>query len=363
MVKGSFILISIQLLSFWNACSKNDSAVLNDLKLEKIALTGDWSFTLGERSILSQSGFPPGDSGYYTDGAVPVLKLGNQYYGFWARYRNYRTVASSPLLQDHLNQLNPLTPVFGGNQPNNGTANGFNDGGMWFIGMRQLNDGRLAGFFHAETHWYPRSTQGWYAYKSIGVAYSSDSGRSWGAPYQILKHELDKPTTPGWSGLGDGAVIYNHLNNKYYCYYTPATGVTAICMAASADPNGYVGSWKKWYNNSFSEPGLGGKQTAIAPLSMNPGSNPSVHWNTYLNKFVMIWHGWDGKLYISASADGEAWGTPKLLLEDGPKAWYPAIIGTSSVEGGQVIQLYYAYNFRADGRRTLASRTITFQLL
>ncbi|MBO9591281.1 MAG: hypothetical protein J7599_00140 [Niabella sp.] len=363
MIRLSFIVFSIQLLCSWSSCSKQDRPVANDLKLQKTTLTGEWSFTLGERSTLSQSGFPPGDSGYYTDGAVSVLKLGNQYYGFWGRYRNYRTVASSPLLQDHLNHLDPATPVFGGNQPNNGTSNGFNDGGMWFIGVRQLNDGRLAGFFHAETHWYPRNTQGWYAYKSIGVAYSSDSGRSWGAPYQILKHELNKPDTPRWSGLGDGAVIYNHLNNKYYCYYTPATGVTALCMASSTDPNGYVGSWKKWYNNAFSEPGLGGKQTAIAPLSMNPGSNPSVHWNTYLNKFVMIWHGWDGKLYISASANAEVWETPKLLLEDGPKAWYPSIIGTSSVEGGQVIQLYYAYNFRPDGRRTLASRTITFQLL
>ncbi|MCH5686155.1 hypothetical protein LWM68_18980 [Niabella sp. W65] len=101
----------------------------------------------------------------------------------------------------------------------------------------------------------------------------------------------------------------------------------------------------------------------MSPLTMNPGSNPSVHWNTYLNRFVMIWHGWDGKLYISASADGETWETPRLLLQDGPKAWYPAIIGASSVEGGQAIQLYYAFDFRADGRRTLASRTITFQLL
>ncbi|MCH5686153.1 hypothetical protein LWM68_18970 [Niabella sp. W65] len=182
MIKLSFILLGIQLLSFWNSCSKHDTYVAGDLQQQKTLLAGNWDFAIGERSILSQSTFPPGDSGYYTDGAVPLLKIGSQYYGFWARYRNYRTVAGSPLLQNHLGQLNPLTPVFGGNQPNNGTSNGFNDGGMWFIGVRQLNDGRLAGFFHAETHWYPRTTQGWYAYKSIGVAYSADSGRSWGHP-------------------------------------------------------------------------------------------------------------------------------------------------------------------------------------
>lgn len=319
-----------------------------------------WGFTLGNRTVLSQDQFPAGAKGFFPDGNIAMLKISNQYYGFWGNYTNYRTVSNSPKLEDHLNNLNPATPVFGSRQPDNGQSNGFTDGGMWLIGVRQLADGRLAGFFHAESHWYPRGTQGWKAYKSIGVAYSSNNGQSWGQPYLIIKHETDKPTEPAWSGLGDGCVIYNHITSRYYCFYTPATGATSISMAASTDPNGYVGSWNKWYNTSFGQPGLGGKETPIVGLSTNPGANPAVHWNTYLKKFIMVYHGWDGKIYISASDDCENWETSRLLLEDGAKAWYPNIIGTSSTEGGKTVTLYYAYDFQADGTRKLASRTLTF---
>src|SRR5690606_24044869 len=322
--------------------------------------TSIWNFEVGNRAIIDQSMFSMPDSGYFPDGNISVVELDGEYYAFWANYRNYRSVANSPFLEDHVGQLNPSIPVFGGRTDNNGPSNGFYDGGMWLIGVRELLDGRLVGFFHAESHWYPRSTQGWMAYKSIGVAYSSNKGMSWGTPHLILRHELAKDTIPKWSGLGDGCVIFNHLNNKYYCFYTPAIGATAISMASTTDPNGYIGSWKKWYNGSFSEAPIRGKESPLSPLSQKPGANPAVHWNDFLGKFVMVWHGWDGKIYISASEDCENWEIPRLLLEDGDKAWYPNMIGYSSVEGGQQMKLYYSYDFQDDGRRKMAYREVVF---
>ncbi len=320
-----------------------------------------WDFTLGNTvTTIDQNMFPPSDRGYFPDGNINVLQIGSSHYAFWSMYQNYRTQSNSPLLQNHEYQLNPTTPVFGGRQPNNGVSNDFNDGGMWLVGVRALNNGMLVGFFHAESHWYPRSTNGWYAYKSLGVAYSSDNGQTWSSPQMILKHFLDKSSTPQWSGLGDGCVIYNHLNNNYYCYYTPAYGSTSLSMARSSDPLGTAGSWQKWHNGSFSQPGIDGLESSLPGLSLKPGANPSVHWNTYLNKFIMVWHGWNEKLYISASDDGETWDDARLLLDEGSKTWYPVIIGTDSVNGGQTVTLYYANNFQPDGRRTMSYRTLTF---
>jgi hypothetical protein len=74
----------------------------------------------------------------------------------------------------------------------------------------------------------------------------------------------------------------------------------------------------------------------------------------------MVWHGWNEKLYISASDDGETWDDARLLLDEGSKTWYPVIIGTDSVNGGQTVTLYYANNFQPDGRRTMSYRTLTF---
>lgn len=319
-----------------------------------------WSFSVGSSATINQSTLPSDVRGYFPDGNINVLELGSSYYTFWAMYKNYRSISNSPLLQNQIGQLNPTTAVFGGRQPDNGLSNGFNDGGMWLIGVRELDDGRLVGFFHAESHWYPRSTQGWQAYKSIGVAYSNDKGLTWGTPELILKQSSNKPASPEWSGLGDGCVIYNHLNNKYYCYYTPVSGSVNLSMAVSSNPEAGPNSWTKWYNGSFSQPGIGGLDSPIAGLSSRPGANPSVHWNTYLNKFIMVWHGWNEKLYISASDDGEVWESPQILLDEGAKTWYPVIVGTDSTKGGQTVTLYYGNNFQADGRRTLSYRTITF---
>lgn len=319
-----------------------------------------WSFSIDSPQTINQSTFPNDVRGYFPDGNINVLEIGSSYYTFWAMYKNYRSISNAPLLQNHVGQLNPSTSVFGGRETDNGSSNGFNDGGMWFIGIRELDDGRLVGFFHAESHWYPRTTQGWQAYKSIGVAYSNDKGLTWGTPELILKQSTNKPDAPEWSGLGDGCVIYNHLNNKYYCYYTPVSGSVNLSMAVSSDPEAAPDSWTKWYNGSFSQPGIGGLDSPIAGLSSRPGANPSVHWNTYLNKFVMVWHGWNEKLYISASDDGEVWESPQILLDEGDKTWYPVIVGTDSTKGGQTVTLYYGNNFQSDGRRTLSYRTITF---
>ena len=342
------------------ACLVNFLNVSCEIPLTTQPANSDWSFSLGNKSVISQASFPAEGRGYFTDSNIPVLKMGNQYYAFWSSFRSFRTVASTPFLQDHAKNLTPATAITGSRQPDNGTSNGFNDGGMWMIGVEKLNDGRLAGFFHAESHWYPRNTYGYTAYKSLGICYSSDSGKTWSAPVQLLKHQQNKPASPAWSGLGDACVIYNKAKGKFYAYYAPSSGMAAISMACSSDPTAAPGSWKKWYRGSFSQPGMGGAESAISNLSSKPGGNPSVHWNTYLNKYIMAWHGWDGKMYISASADGESWESPRLLLEDGPRAWYPVLIGSSSTEGGQSMTMYYACDFKDDGTRSLVYRTITF---
>lgn len=341
-------------------------------KLFIIVLTGccliepkplDWKVSVGTKRQLSQQMFQEPDRGYFTDGAVPVIKQGEFYYAFWANYRNYRTVSGSPLLENHVDQLDPTTPVFGGRQADTGTANGFNDGGMWLIGVHPVapeGKHKLVGFFHAESHWYPRTQHGWYAYKSIGITYTEDCGLTWSEAKPILTPSASKGADPAWSGLGDGTVIFNHLNQQFYCYYTPAGGGAKICMATSSDPAGTPGTWRKWHQGAFIQPGLGGLETPIKNLEQHPGANPSVHWNTYLHHFVMAWHGWDGRIYTSISPDGEKWETPKLLLSDGDKAWYPVIVGEDGYTGGKHVTLYYSCDYNRQGKRALVSRILTF---
>ena len=114
-------------------------------------------------------------------------------------------------------------------------------------------------------------------------------------------------------------------------------------MALSKDSLARPGTWNKYYNDAFSQPGMGGEQTPIAGLNNFRGGNPVVHFNTYLNKWVMAYHGWDPPiLYMATSLDGLNWDTPQVLLNNGKKTWYPTIIGErNNKTGGQNLKLYY----------------------
>jgi hypothetical protein len=86
-------------------------------------------------------------------------------------------------------------------------------------------------------------------------------------------------------------------------------------IAESRDSQGPVGAWRKWYRGAFTEPGLDGRSTQIPDLATHPGSNPSLLWNTFLERWLMAWHGWGGELWISSNRDLMDWTPPKILLK------------------------------------------------
>lgn len=141
-------------------------------------------------------------------------------------------------------------------------------------------------------------------------------------------------------------------------------------MAVSSDPDAKAGSWLKWGGPrvGFNSPGLGGRGfpvggtvddwgqfnwNYITGLALAPGANPAIHFNTYLNKWVIVWHGWNNKLYISASADTMTWETPRVLAEsiNKSRAWYPTIICANGGHQwcGDRGRLYYADNWNPVG--------------
>lgn len=118
-------------------------------------------------------------------------------------------------------------------------------------------------------------------------------------------------------------------------------------MAMSEDPDGVPGTWFKHYNGNFSQPGLRGLQTPIKGLRSIRGSNPSVHFNTYLGLWIMVYHGYTPFcIYMSSSIDAYDWSSPQTVLcsprEEG-RAWYPTIIGESDLLAGEKARIYYAH--------------------
>jgi hypothetical protein len=115
-------------------------------------------------------------------------------------------------------------------------------------------------------------------------------------------------------------------------------------------------------DEEFTEPGIGGRHSYISRVNEAVGANPSVHFNTYLGKWVMVWGSWTGAVYIASSSDGVNWDRPKQVATSvkGFRAWYPSIIGDQGDRiVGQNARLYYA-DFAPDKSRDFARRTIRF---
>jgi hypothetical protein len=230
--------------------------------------------------------------------------------------------------------------------------------------MRAANGTDLLMFYHAEVHACPSWLQFW---ASIGSARSTDGGLTWVRQGQVISSRTPASQfdcTTAW-GAQNPSVIPSPDGRYLYMYYQDPikNGEGLIQLArATIESDGKPGSWFKYNNGTFSEPGLGGKSTGIGPWSPEFSCTwqPSVSFNRYLNRYLMTCLGGDYMWNVITSADGITWerGQKHILpclfpgaasLKDGdPWCMYPTIITpteTSQLTTGQSGYIYYAHGF------------------
>jgi hypothetical protein len=135
-----------------------------------------------------------------------------------------------------------------------------------------------------------------------------------------------------------------------------------MAFADRFNPEGKV--WK-YYNGAWTEAGRGGRVTPVFPVktawqTATPDAlwGPSVHWNTYLNCYVMLLNhaagdpGWSQEgIYVSFCSDlsrPESWTTPRKILDKsefpGWYFFYPQVMGLEAGGtdrlAGKVARLY-----------------------
>lgn len=304
-----------------------------------------WSFTAGTLQLEAQD-FKLGDARKISTartGSLPIYKYSPD--GHFSVYRNNSGVTMFWPLDDSYRTVGPsIFEMYGAVKvlPRGG-AGSFDSGGAWLYTVLPSCEGRMLGFYHAEDHTFPHSPESHFiAYKSIARCTSEDSGLTWKNREQVLTAYRPKPKRAAWSGLGDHCIVWDEASKQLLCFFQEEG---LLCMAASQDPQGRVGSWRKWHNGGFKEPGIGGRATPIAAFAKHPGGNPSILWNTFLQRWLIAWHGWSGDLWISSSPNLMDWTPPRLLLQrpsSRGKVWYPTLIGQSDKTGGENLWLIYA---------------------
>jgi uncharacterized protein (TIGR03437 family) len=174
-------------------------------------------------------------------------------------------------------------------------------------------------------------------YLTAGIARSSDNGKTWPAPesgapsrYAILQSPEPQPTVPH-ADLGNGiptGFIDKSANGDYYLYvaYTVFPGGGGGTRVARAKLGVDPLTFMKWYDGSFSQPGIGGLDSDVKPSAPGCASaypeNPEISYNNDLGLYLMIFKclsgtgdaGVGGWYYSTAtSLDLEDWITPQLI--------------------------------------------------
>ncbi|MEZ5356942.1 MAG: hypothetical protein R2762_30245 [Bryobacteraceae bacterium] len=207
---------------------------------------------------------------------------------------------------------------------------------------------------------------------AIGALLSNDSGASFTDLGLVLESwEPDNcAALNGYfaGGHGDFTVIPDRAGKYFYFHFgnyggeVSSQGV-AVARMAIADRDHPIGRVWKYYEGAWNEPGIGGRQTPIYPAAVGWESadtdsfwGPSVHWNTHLERYVMLlnrsccWEGWPQEgVYVAFAADLNepgSWTPPVKIAE--VDNWYPQVIG-SGAEGsdtlaGQVARMFVRGN-------------------
>jgi hypothetical protein len=246
---------------------------------------------------------------------------------------------------------------------------------MWIEATWKDDDGTLYGAFHHEPDGVCFSDTHLPTAPKIGWLRSEDNGKNWkdlGFIIMASPCAINCKTESPWDAGGTGDFVFFLDPKKEYFYFYGTSydprfeeqGVWAARMAY-ADRDEPSGKVLKWYNGGWNEPALWGHVTPVFPASRDyhkkDGSmfwGPSIHWNTYLNMYVMVLNhainthlDADG-IYISFNRDvgnPKGWSNPQMLIdlagihqataggETGlpdvmNNGWYPEIIGTAKGE-------------------------------
>jgi uncharacterized protein (TIGR03437 family) len=298
-----------------------------------------------------------------------------------------RQVMSSPI---PINQCNPAyTTEFDGNYAAPGSV----------VQDPTLPAGNFIIIYEAENH-CPGGVPNQPYYATVGFARSSDGGKTWPAPingpnggparHPVLQNAIPQPSTPH-GPLGDAipsALVDRTASGDYYLYVVygshngTATNIPLRVARAKlgADPLDF----EKWYNGSFSQPGIGGLDSPVVPNAGCTQQMADISRNDDLGLYLMIFACPDfsakpvtAAWYYSTatSLDLEDWTQPQMIQNSrfpvtSPCApddtgsqfdgWYPSSMSPGAPAGHTKLSgMIFYHNGCNTGQRLFMSRTFT----
>ena len=262
-----------------------------------------------------------------------------------------------------------------------GPAGNFDECGVWLVSTYKIDDQHWIGWYHAEEACDYSVGR---THKSMAFTESFDGGKTWTKPNypnnQILTADTVFNGDTAQDDAGDGKVI--KIGDYFYLFFG-TDGPWGINVARSAVADlGQPGTWYKYYNGGYTEPGLGGHSSVITNMD-----SQFVVLNTYLNRYMtgqmsgkwglaldfsngtdyLNWEKFPGSfqpVYPEVSSDTDGTVDNWLVRDANSKQLYAyaSFIGSdgNSDSVGQQFYLYYLKLFPGEGfdKRYLMRRKI-----
>ena len=213
--------------------------------------------------------------GGYADSKLETFKVSDKLYGYFGLQETYRLEGSN------VENLRMTSNVVIGR----GTWGEFDGDGAWLMKVWKTNDGVIRGIYHAENCHAENDVPigvcppGEIKHKALAYAESRDGGKTFIKP-NYPNNLIIYPDKTEWQGNGDFGMI--QIGDYYYIYFM-LTDWSGIGVArAPINGNGKPGTWTKYYQGSFSQPGIGGRADKKIE-----GFSPSIIYNQYLGKYIM----------------------------------------------------------------------------
>lgn len=212
-------------------------------------------------------------------------------------------------------------------------------------GVHRHTNGKLYAFYHAEDHQGmpslgPGRPNGYYA--TVAVAESSDGGHNWTklGPVIVSAKTKDFKAHPNHNARGVSlpGITVDRSGKYLYLYYTdqsfsnPGGNQTCVARADLTAGPPVPGSFSKYFQGSFSEPGIGGQETHVLSAAARQGSfamyaNPS--YVSTLDRYIAVFNILNRRehlaeseapkisgIYLAHSQDGINWSEPTQLIAD-----------------------------------------------
>ena len=175
-----------------------------------------------------------------------------------------------------------------------------------------LPAGNLIMLYEAENHCPGGVNQQPY-YATVGFARSSDNGKTWPSPQNGVSGNPDRHLRSAEFRSANSTTAHPPMGNAIpsafvdnsparssgdyyvyvtYSYYSTTSSAGSEIRIARAQLGSDSLTFMKWYNGAFSQPGIGGADTAPLPSGGCSGGSETdseITWNDDLGVYVMIY--------------------------------------------------------------------------